>query len=146
MRRPQNPSAGGRYRVRVDVNDLEEVKQLEVLLLQPEARRDASTLDQLLHPDFREIGASGRCWTRDEIIDELTNDSEQELITTSALHARQVSDGLILLTYRSDAPHGSALRSSWWARSDTGWQMVFHQGTPVPASRTDVHDADRART
>jgi ribonuclease HI len=130
----------------VDAKDLDEVKHLEVLLLQPEVRRDAVTLDRLLHPDFREIGASGRCWTRDEVIDELTKDPEQVPITASALDARQVSDGLILLTYHSEAPHGSALRSSWWARSDAGWQIVFHQGTPVPTGPTDVPDTDRAPT
>ena len=44
------------------------VIERELALLTPEVRGSADQLEELLDPDFGEIGKSGRLWTRDEMI------------------------------------------------------------------------------
>lgn len=46
----------------------------ELRLLDPVVRASAELLASLLHPEFREIGTSGRLWTREAIIASLTAD------------------------------------------------------------------------
>jgi hypothetical protein len=48
-----------------------EVIALERALLTREVRSSAAALDALLDPEFTETGASGRRWTRAEILAEL---------------------------------------------------------------------------
>lgn len=42
--------------------------EAELKLLDPEVRRSPQRVGELLHPEFVEIGASGRIWDRDAII------------------------------------------------------------------------------
>ena len=51
---------------------------LERELLSPTVRADSSRVAAILHPDFEEIGSSGRLWSRDAIVNELAG---QELRT-----------------------------------------------------------------
>ncbi|GAA2856628.1 ribonuclease HI family protein [Paenarthrobacter ilicis] len=128
----------------------ETVLSLERELLRPEVRADIGRVGVLLHPDFAEIGSSGRYWTRDAMLMALEEDpgvhTELELLT-----ADRLSETTILLNYRSfahtgaaragashDGPtpsaaqSGSALRSSVWMLDRGQWRLRFHQGTPEP--------------
>ena len=55
----------------VDADEIEQVIESEMALLTPRVRSSRARVDSLLDPDFREIGASGRFWTRPEIISAL---------------------------------------------------------------------------
>lgn len=105
------------------------VESLERELLRPETRADLGRTGVLLHPDFTEIGSSGRIWTRDAVMMALEENpgapAELEL-----LGADRLGEGAILLTYRSSTRTGSALRSSLWVLDGTQWRLRFHQGTP----------------
>ena len=83
----------------------------------------------LLHPDFTEIGSSGRIWTRDAMMmsleDQPGGPTELEL-----LGADRLGEQTVLLTYRSHARSGTALRSSLWVHDGAQWRLRFHQGTP----------------
>lgn len=107
----------------------EAVVELEQELLDPQVRSDYGQLAYLLHPDYREIGASGRLWDREELIEELVQSLEVqarfELIETSHL-----ADDVLQILYRTAGPTGAALRSSLWQRVDGRWRLRFHQGTP----------------
>lgn len=104
------------------------------------ARRDPSVvpggLASLLHDDFVEVGASGRRWTRDEIVAML------EAETGAARDA--AIDGLDVLTIGRDArvatyritiveraERRTSRRSSVWVRTAGRWLLRFHQGTPI---------------
>jgi hypothetical protein len=52
------------------------VIEREVALLRPEVRSSAEQLEELLDPDFGEIGKSGRLWTRGEMIAGLVADTD----------------------------------------------------------------------
>ncbi|MCX6499259.1 MAG: ribonuclease HI family protein [Arthrobacter sp.] len=105
------------------------VEALERELLLPETRADLGRTGVLLHPEFAEIGSSGRLWTRDEMITELSDDpgvpAELELLA-----AERISEGSVLLTYRSHTRSGTVLRSSLWVLDGVQWRLRFHQGTP----------------
>ncbi|GAB3269727.1 ribonuclease HI family protein [Sinomonas notoginsengisoli] len=109
--------------------DLDAVVELEQSLLNPDVRTDYGQLAYLLHPDFQEIGASGRLWDREELIEELVQRGGQAP-RFELLDAVPLADDLIHIVYRTVAETASELRSSLWQRTEGRWRVRFHQGTP----------------
>ncbi|WP_217376228.1 ribonuclease HI family protein [Paenarthrobacter ureafaciens] len=105
------------------------VVALERELLRPDVRADIGRIGVLLHPDFAEIGQSGRFWTRDAMMVALEEDPGEH-VELELLSADRLSENTILLNYRSLAHSGSALRSSVWLLERGQWRLRFHQGTP----------------
>ena len=105
----------------------------EKRLLEPEVRRDPDSLGELLHESFREIGKSGRLWTRDALIDVMTGSDAVELqsAVVTGEHVELVAPDLALLTYTLDANGERSRRSSLWSISGNRPRLVFHQGTPL---------------
>jgi hypothetical protein len=116
---------------------LELLRGLEGELHQLETRRDPGRLGALLHPDFVEFGRSGRKYTRADVLHEFADVSTFPRIVGSDYTLRLVAPDIGLLTYvsaHSDMGGGLSrptLRSSLWVHGVAGWQMIFHQGTPV---------------
>jgi hypothetical protein len=116
---------------------LDKLITLETKLHRVETRRNRQRMEALLHPDFIEIGRSGRVYTRAEILEEFGTDSVLPAIHASHFDLVVLADGVALLTYRSahvDADGNlqrHTLRSSVWVSTKAGWQMRFHQGTPT---------------
>ncbi len=109
----------------------------ERALLDPAIRRDRTRVSALLAEDFIEFGASGRIWTRCEILDLL----EAEPYAPPVLEdfaCRLIAPGVALVTYkavRTEAQTGQGpvtLRSSIWIEESAGWRLRFHQGTRMP--------------
>jgi ribonuclease HI len=105
------------------------VVRLERELLDPAVRSDAARVAELLHPDFEEIGRSGRLWGRDETVQALA-DEDAIAIELDVLGTEGIADGVILLTARTSDARGGSLRSSLWQRVGGRWRLRFHQGTP----------------
>ncbi|MCQ6268930.1 DUF4440 domain-containing protein [Pseudarthrobacter sp. R1] len=105
------------------------VEELERELLGPLVRGDIGRTAVLLHPDFLEIGSSGRVWTRDAMMMALEEDPG-ERTDIEILGADRIGTGAVLLTYRSYARSGTTLRSSLWVLDGGRWRLRFHQGTP----------------
>ena len=105
------------------------VEALERELLGPDVRGDIGRTGVLLHPDFMEIGSSGRAWTRDAMMLALEEDPG-ERTELEILGADRIGTGAVLLTYRSYARSGTTLRSSLWVLDNGRWRLRFHQGTP----------------
>ncbi|MEV8041988.1 ribonuclease HI family protein [Arthrobacter sp. NPDC080082] len=104
------------------------VEALERELLQPETRADLGRTGVLLHPEFTEIGSSGRLWTRDEVMMALEeNPGPHAALETLA--AERIGPDTVLLTYRSRTRAGTVLRSSLWVLDGHQWRLRFHQGT-----------------
>jgi ribonuclease HI len=112
------------------VSDIETVVELEQQLMRPEVRRDPARVSELLHPQFEEIGTSGRMWTRDSMLNAIgnivSNDPQFEMLGVDKLDATTV-----LLTYASHDDRGRILRSSLWLSDGSRWRLRFHQGTPA---------------
>ncbi|HSO17767.1 MAG TPA: ribonuclease HI family protein [Arthrobacter sp.] len=105
------------------------VEALERELLLPETRADFGRTGVLLHPDFTEIGSSGRIWTRDAMMMSL-EEKPGGPVELELLGADRLGEQTVLLTYRSHARSGTALRSSLWVHDGAQWRLRFHQGTP----------------
>jgi uncharacterized protein YhfF/GNAT superfamily N-acetyltransferase len=112
----------------------DELHALELAL----ARRDEAAIpggyEAVLAPDFAEIGASGRRWTRAEILEVLHADPPDPSISIEAFAVADLDPGVVLATYdtRGIAPDGTehrSRRSSIWLRGDDRWQLRFNQGT-----------------
>lgn len=112
---------------------IDKVIALERRLLQPSVRASSRELAALLDPDFREVGASGRVWDRASIIESLTQvGAASTSIRDEEMEASVLADGIVLLTYVSDAAGRRARRTSIWKLDEAaGWRLLHHQGTPA---------------
>ena len=111
-------------------SDEARVIALERLLLTDQVRGDPAALAALLHPDWSEIGRSGRLWTRAEALAEtgpLPTPVSLEVIATT-----RPAPGVILLIWRAVGRARTTLRSSLWCEQDGHWRQLFHQGTDEP--------------
>ena len=117
----------------------EEIRRLELLLLDPEVRSSAAALNRLLAEDFFEIGASGRVFDRAQIVAALEEDALLET-NVQDLEVRPLFPDIALATYKlRSRTAGSktdrfSLRSSLWVYRGDRWQLRFHQGTPAALS------------
>jgi hypothetical protein len=109
----------------------EELLDLEQRLLDPAVRGSPSAVIPLLHPEFLEFGSSGRVYTKDAIVQMMVQETPG-VVKIRDFDVREVSDDVALVTYRTIGIEGrETLRSSVWLRRESGWQIVFHQGTKV---------------
>lgn len=111
--------------------DVQNAIDKELSLLTSAVRSSPSQVDALLDPRYREIGASGRPWTRVAIIEALVDETSAEdgLIEASDMNGEQITADLILLTCVTKRAGRRARRSSLWRQSDGNWRLFFHQGT-----------------
>ncbi|MBE4717458.1 ribonuclease HI family protein [Pseudarthrobacter sp. AB1] len=105
------------------------VEALERELSGPDIRGDIGRTGVLLHPDFMEIGTSGRVWTRDATMMALEEEPVQHA-ELEILGADRIGTSAILLTCRSYSRPGTALHSSLWVLDGNRWRLRFRQGTP----------------
>ncbi len=115
-----------------DDPDLQDVINGELQLHDPAVRQAPAIAAELLDPDFQEFGASGHVWDRASILDTMAAEDPPPLVTSN-LVATRLADDIIFLTYRTQSPGRTALRSSLWRRRHGGpWRIYFHQGTVQP--------------
>ena len=118
-----------------------EVIALERALLTREVRSSAAALDALLDPEFTETGASGRRWTRAEILAALPagagpSPPGPDRIADHAMAGRRLAADVVMLTFETDHEGRRARRVSLWRRSGGRWRLLYHQGTLVPPGRS----------
>ncbi|GAA3724553.1 DUF4440 domain-containing protein [Streptomyces tremellae] len=104
----------------------------EPRFLDPAVFTSPRLLGELLHPDFRSSGASGRARARQSYIDELREwgPAVTAAGTVSRRVARELAPDLVLLTFDVSVGERRAHRSFLWRRTArAGWQLYFTQGT-----------------
>jgi hypothetical protein len=114
-----------------------ELRVLEERLAMPAPSESRETLGALLAPEFREFGSSGRIYEATSTLDALIP-GERPHVMLEDFKAASLTEDAVLVTYLSRSVTGPgwkppALRSSLWIRRASGWQIVFHQGTRLPA-------------
>jgi uncharacterized protein YndB with AHSA1/START domain len=125
---------------------LEQLRGLETELHRVETRQHRGRMDRLLHPDFVEVGRSGRRYSRREILEESSAGGVLEPVHAQNFELEELGQGIALLTYRSAhvGPSGDlfrhTLRTSLWIETPGGWRMRFHQGTPSEAGSDNRQD------
>lgn len=110
------------------------IKNLEMELLQPDVRTSRHRLSELIADNFIEIGASGKYYRKNDIIENLPM-QERAIYLVSGFSVIEISSDSALAVYtieKTIADTGqktSSLRSSLWKKIDKRWQLLFHQGT-----------------
>lgn len=117
---------------------LEVLQALEVELHHPGVACTRERLEQLLHPQFHEVGRSGRKYDRDAVVAFLATHPRRPAVESPhGFAVERLSPGLALLSYRSvQVPvAGAAPLATWrmslWQQAGGQWQLRYHQGTPA---------------
>lgn len=107
--------------------------QLETELHHPGLPTSPQRLEDLLHPQFFEVGKSGLRYSRQQVVAYLSQLTEAPVVTASDYEVHPLGPDCVLLTYSSTHMDGRStidvLRSSIWQRTALGWQLFYHQGT-----------------
>lgn len=89
-------------------------------------------------PDFWEVGASGRCYTREVILGLLQQnalvDAENAGWKCSDFALLRLGSDTFLLTCTLDQAARLTRRATIWQRMDEEWRILYHQGTIVASS------------
>lgn len=110
----------------------------ELRLIDPRVRAARSQAAELLDPEFVEVGASGRRWTREQLLaalpDMAGSSDDGPRYRPSDITGVALAPGLVHLTYETLLDGRRARRSSLWRKpgDGAGWRLYYHQATPVP--------------
>jgi hypothetical protein len=121
---------------------LDELRRREPIFHNAEFGTTTAEFERVMAPDYWEVGASGRRYSRDFILRELTRsvpfvDAATAGWETSEFGLRRLGPDTYLLTYTLDQAGRRTRRSTIWRRSGDGWQILFHQGTIIAAEADD---------
>ena len=114
----------------------EQLLELEKKLLDPELRRTPEKLSPLLADDFLEFGSSGHSMDKKRVLYLLKKMNPAKTLIEE-FRAVELNGAVALVTYRAVSESTRvertrySLRSSLWVVRNGGWQILFHQGTPV---------------
>ena len=108
------------------------IQTAEMELLESSTRGNAPRVRELLHPDFLEIGRSGRRWTRAEVIEALNREAARPVPDTDEWDFTELAPHLVLVTYRIRSGTRQSRHASLWDTSAATARLRYHQGTVVP--------------
>ena len=114
---------------------LEELRAREPIFHHPEFGTTRADFDNMMNADFWEVGASGRRYSRESILDELERRHEggyvEGPLEAKEFSCRRLADEVYLLTYTLFQRKRKTRRATIWQRVGNEWKIVFHQGTVV---------------
>ncbi len=87
--------------------------------------------------DFWEIGASGRRYSREYVLDVLQErhrNPVEDTWETEDFRCQELATNVYLLTYTLRQGARVTRRATIWRRAGGEWKIVFHQGTLVEDS------------
>ena len=117
---------------------LQELRSREPIFHHPELGTSRSDFENMTEPDFWEVGASGRRYSRHHLLDVL--EDRHQVASHLALEdtweaidfaCRELGGDTYLLTYTLLQGRRKTRRASLWRRRSGEWKIVFHQGTLV---------------
>jgi hypothetical protein len=125
---------------------LDELRPLEPIFHTSAFGSTLTHFDARMSPDYWEVGASGRRYSRDFI---LTMLAENPPIDATTARWRASGFALIplgpaahtdtyLLTYSLRQSDRLTRRSTVWQKTSGNWQILFHQGTIVSSNDDDT--------
>lgn len=116
--------------------DVETLARAEESLWRAKTRYDRDLMDRTFAPDFFEFGRSGRAYGREEMLfDHDPKATIDAVLPLQEFEARAIAPNVALVTYVSEVAYGGQVergrRSSLWTLGPQGWELRFHQGTPI---------------
>jgi hypothetical protein len=120
---------------------LEELRQREPIFHTLAFAASPADYERATAPDYWEVGASGRRYSREFILQELY--TAQPPVADSLGwrcwdHAvRRLGSDTYLITYVLEQGDRLTRRATIWQRVPDGWRILYHQGTIVQAEEDD---------
>ena len=120
---------------------LDELRKREPIFHTERFGQTLDDFERATAPDFWEVGASGRRYSREFILRmrrrESLVDADAAGWKASGFGVRQLGPDCFLLTYELDQAGRFTRRATIWERSGANWRIVYHQGTIVTADEAD---------
>jgi hypothetical protein len=114
---------------------LEELERREPVFHRSEFGTTRRDFENMTDAAFWEVGASGRRYSRQFVIDTLVERYSQphdDVWETSGFHCAELAPDTYLLTYTLVQDEARVTRrASIWRRTQDGWKILYHQGTLV---------------
>ena len=121
---------------------LEELRRREPIFHTREFGTTLGELEKATAPEYWEVGASGRRYSRDFILRAL---DENPPIDAASAGLRSCDHGLrrlgsdtYLFTYTLCQAERLTRRATIWQITPEGWRILYHQGTIVSVEEDDV--------
>ena len=118
----------------------DQIAAKEIAIVEAQKRGDFVPIEALLDDDFREIGSSGKIFSKSEVLNAIR---EVQIVDYAFEDLRflPVDQRCVILTYlatvtRSYQGHVEsrrAYRSSTWVERNGSWRVIFHQASVLPA-------------
>jgi hypothetical protein len=116
---------------------LEELKSREPIFHHPEFGVTRSDLEKQTSQDFWEVGASGKKYSRQLIIDTVVERFETNTEPDTAgweitdAHCQELGYNIYAFTYLLNQDGRLSRRLTLWQKTSEGWKIMYHQGTLV---------------
>jgi hypothetical protein len=123
---------------------LDELRRREPIFHNPEFGSTTAEFEHSTAPDYWEVGASGRRYSREFIL-AWANDSLAHFVDandagwrTEDFGLRRLGPDTYLLTYTLDQAGRRTRRSTIWQNAEGGWRILYHQGTIISAEEDET--------
>ena len=111
-----------------------ELQKREPLFHREEFGLMRNDYERMTEAEFWEVGASGRRYSREYVIDSLENRYKNPGYETwyiEDFQCQEIARDNYLVTYTLFQDKWQSRRSTIWRRYENDWKIVFHQGTLV---------------
>ena len=117
---------------RMDV--LKKLMKREPIFHRPEYGITRKDFENMTEATFWEVGASGRHYNREYVLDELEKrfkSPTEDIWKTKDFDCLEIATDNYLITYTLIQGDRITRRATIWRRSNDNWKIVYHQGTIV---------------
>lgn len=119
-----------------------ELRQHEPIFHVPAFGSTAAEYAARMTSDYWEVGASGSCYGRAWLLDEISGREPRladDLGWETWDHAvRELGPDTYLFTYMLDQRSRRSRRATIWRRDGDAWQILYHQGTLIADDAVDT--------
>lgn len=112
----------------------DELMQREPLFHRPEFGTTRAEFEKMTAPTFWEVGASGRRFSRQFVLDTLEeryHSPTDDVWEVGDFHCLEIAPDNFLATYTLIQGERVTRRATIWRRTAEGWRAMYHQGTVV---------------
>ena len=111
-----------------------ELMKREPLFHREESGLTREDYERITEPGFWEVGASGRRYSREYVVESLERRYKNLAYETwyiEDFQCQEIAKDNYLITYTLFQDDRQSRRSTIWRRSENDWKIVYHQGTLV---------------
>jgi hypothetical protein len=117
---------------------LQELRSREPVFHRAEFGTTRADFEAMTEEDFWEVGASGRRYSREHVLDVLEDRHQvashlalEDTWEATDFACRELGSDTYLLTYTLAQGQRKTRRATVWRRAAQGWKILYHQGTVV---------------